>query len=157
MDIRVEFDGVALTGDLAVVAGQLALEGGLQSSIVLSLFCDARAGAGDPLPFGETTRRGFWADKVSDDPDERFGSLLWLLFQEKQTEQTRLRAKAYAEQALTWLITDRVARAIEVEAEWIGQGRLGLGITIYRSTGAEERFRYEALWNATENPSTRAA
>lgn len=150
MDIRIDFNGITLTGDLTVVLGQLALEGGIASSIVISLFSDGRASATDPLPFGETSRRGFWADKLSSDPDEQTGSLLWLLYQEKQTEQTRLRAKAYAERSLQWMITDEVARAIEVVAEWIGHGRLGLGITVYRPDGAAERFRYEQLWDATK-------
>ncbi|WP_341893892.1 phage GP46 family protein [Ferrovibrio terrae] len=150
MDIRVTFDDVTLTGDLAVVAGLLALEPGPKSSIIISLFSDARAGAADELPDDETSRRGYWADALSDDPEESTGSLLWLLQREKQTEKTRLRAKAYAERSLQWMIRDGVARAITVVAEWIGQGRLGLGIAVSRPDGTTERYRFEQIWQAAE-------
>ena len=51
--------------DAAVEGHDLALEDGMATAVILSLFLDARARADDALPDGGTDRRGFWADTVA--------------------------------------------------------------------------------------------
>ncbi len=147
-DIRVIFDGVNLTGDLDFVSGQLALEHGLESAIIISIFSDQRSPDDIELPLGETNRRGVWFDGLGEDSDDKFGSLFWLLDGEKQTEATRLKAISYVTAALQWLIRDEVARQVDVDAEWLRDGFLALRIAIHRPTGSVERFQVH--WRAME-------
>lgn len=140
MDLRVSFDTTTLTGDLAFVAGELQDENGLYTAVVLSVFTDARLPDDVALPLGETSRRGVFFDGLDGDADDRFGSLLWTLQGEKQTETTRLRAIGYVRDALAWMVTDGVARQIDVEAEWLRDGVLGLAVAIWRPAGEAERF-----------------
>lgn len=122
--------------------GGLATEDTLHSAVILSLLTDRRAKTDDRLP-GETgsqspvppDRRGWVGDVVADVQGDRFGSRLWLLAREKQTEETRRRAESYAIEALQWLLDDQIAFAVEVEAEWTQRGRLEMKINITLKTG----------------------
>lgn len=129
--------------------GGLALDGTLRSAILVSLFTDRRAGPDDELPDGGSDRRGFWGDLVPPDqlPEgtrRPLGSRLWLLAREKQTEETRRRAEAYAAEALRWLIDDGIAAEVTVAGEWVARGVLGLAIAIARPGAVPER--YSELW-----------
>ena len=108
-------------------AGALALEDSLESAVIISLLTDHRADEDDVLPtIPQTTtpipadRRG-WAGDVFGGP--RIGSRLWLLRREKQTEETRRRALAYAKEALQWLIDDGHVISIVIDAEWSARNR----------------------------------
>lgn len=149
MDLRLAFDTTTLTGDLAFTGGDLEQEQSLHSAVVLSLFTDARLPDDQPLPPGESWRRGVWFDGLDGDAADRFGSLLWLLLGEKQTEATRLRAIAYSHDALAWMIRDGVARQIEVTAEWQRTGMLLLGIDLHRPNGTASRF--DLFWQALQS------
>lgn len=135
-DFQTTFDSTSLTGDLSVIGAALKPDAGLETAVVLSLFTDARAEDGDRLPDDETDPRGWWGDVAATVDGDRFGSRLWLLKREKQTQETLNRARTYAEEALAWLIDDGIATAVLVEAEWISRGLLGLGVTIALADGA---------------------
>lgn len=127
--------GPSPTPDLAVTAtGQIARDDGLRTAVLLSLFLDARAGAEDPLPDaspqGAADRRGWVGDALASDSTDRFGSRLWLLSREKQTEGVRARAEIYAREALAWLVTDGLATALDVTATWRSRGLLALRVRI---------------------------
>lgn len=151
-DLLLYFDGLFLRGDMHLDGADLAVDHGLETACVVSLFSDRRAGATDELPAGETARRGFWGAAIPDRADDagRFGSHLWLLCREKQTETTRLRAEQYAAEALEWMLEDGVASEVVVTASWRapGSGWLDLEIVIYRPDG--EPYRYAAAWRAVE-------
>ncbi|WP_324606427.1 phage GP46 family protein [Xenorhabdus nematophila] len=67
-------------------------------------FTDRRALDSDELPAGAgTDRRGWWGDTFN---TRSIGSRLWLLAREKQLSAVLHRAKAYADEALAWLIDD---------------------------------------------------
>ena len=57
----------------------------IDSAIVLSLFCDARALAEDRQP----DPRGWWGDALAGQPFDRWGSRLWLLAQRARTCRPR--------------------------------------------------------------------
>jgi len=135
--IGVAFDPAALTCDLALGPAGLLADDGLTTAVLLSLLTDARAKPGDRLPDGVTDRRGWWGDALSGFDGDRFGSRLWLLCREKQTEETRRRAEEYATEALAWLITDGAACAVAVAAAWRASvpGRLDLTVTVTLPAG----------------------
>lgn len=85
----------------------------LARSIIISLFSWHRAGKDDALP--GISREGWWADTFSD--NDQIGSKLWLLSREKLTPEVLRRAKTYAEDALMWMVDDRVASRVEVTVE----------------------------------------
>lgn len=146
-DIRTVFIDFDHGADLALEQFALAADDGLETAVILSLFTDARASDDDPLPFGESDRRGWWADAFPSVDRDRIGSRLWLLRREKQTQDTLNRAREYAEEALAWLIADGVARSVEVESFIVRNGVLGLSVVIQRPDASIARFRYETLWN----------
>lgn len=141
-DIATRFDGDVLAGDFAVSDGALTVDSGLTTAIVTSLFTDAR-GRPEDLPPGESEPRGWWGDTLADIQGDRWGSRLWTLRREKQTQETRLRAREMAQEALAWLIEDEIAGAVEVEAEWLRRGILGLRITVVLTTGAAETYTFD--------------
>lgn len=117
--IALGWDQAAGSGSLLLEpSGRIARDASLQSAVILSLFLDARAAADDALPAGTSDRRGWLGDALSPRSGDRFGSRLWLLAREKQTEETRLRAEEYAAEALAWLIEDGLAETVEVAASW---------------------------------------
>lgn len=142
-DIATTFDQEILTGDLAVTDGQLAGDDGLETAVLHSLFSDRRARLDDPLPFPNQGRRGWWGDLTLANSGDQYGSRLWLLEREKQTPQVLNRAREYAAESLAWLLEDGEATAVNIEAEWVRRGVLGLSITITLRAGGEFYRQYQ--------------
>jgi phage gp46-like protein len=143
MDIALRFDRNTGQFDLAIEGGDLGTDEGLQTAVILSLFTDRRALPEDELPGGGSDRRGWWADAFR---ARRHGSRLWLLGREKAMEDVRRRAEEYAREALRWLIDDRVAAELEIDAEHLSSTTLGLNIRIRRGDGSEVQTRYSYVW-----------
>ncbi len=140
MDRRLIFDGEQMRADLVLEDGRVALTDGLDTAVILSLFTDRQARPDDPLPDGADGDRRGWC------LDPKLGSRLWLLGREKQVSEVRRRAKEYAEEALAWLVTDKVASQVEVIADWVRPGMLGLRILITRRDGQPVELRYDFAW-----------
>ncbi len=131
--------------DVRVVSNDLEHDEGLETAIIVSLFCDSRATA-EELPVEEQSRRGWWGD-VAGDEDDLIGSKLWLLRREKITADVLRRAKEYCEEALAWLIEDGVAESVAVTTERGGLYKINIGIEIARpQEQASRRFSY--VWAA---------
>lgn len=125
-------------GDLALVAGDLALDPGLASLVVRSLLTDARATPDALAAHGTADPRGWWGET----PGDPFGSTLWLLSREKRTPETIERAHEAAVAALRWLVDDGVAEAVEIGVA-IGAGdRLHLDVRVRRGSAK----RWSSLW-----------
>lgn len=124
--------------DLALDGYDLATEGGLHTAVIVSLFTDRRAESDDEIPDGSGDRRGWWADPA-------LGSRLWLLARAKETPDTLARARAYAIEALQWLIDDGVATAVDVTAEWAQRFVVGLRvvITLADDSRFDDVFNYD--------------
>jgi phage gp46-like protein len=150
-DLRTAF--IDFTGDLVLSGPSLDEDDGLETAVVISLFTDRRAQPGDPLPIsaqlaGSPDRRGWWGDTFPDMPGDRIGSRLWLLNREKQLTSVVERAREYALEALQWLVEDGVARTVNVTAEIVRQGVLGLSVEIVRSDKAVAQYRFKSFWKA---------
>lgn len=149
--MRLEWIATRGAADLALTAaGGLAAEVGLGTSVLLSLFLDARADADEELPDASAgalfARRGWVGDAIAlgnrAAADDRIGSRLWLLSRAKQTDETARLAEDYAAEALAWMLTDGLAVGIDVAAAWIAPGALGLVVQISPPAGDAARFEF---------------
>jgi phage gp46-like protein len=102
----------------------------LVRAVVISLFTWRRSNPDDVLPGDQ--RMGWWGDSFPPSDNDRIGSRLWLLSRAKVTEETRLGAIEYAQEALQWLVDDGIARRITVEAERMGLTTIALACRIFR-------------------------
>lgn len=144
-DLALTWDEALAQADLTLAGGDLLLDGGLKSAVIVSLFSDRRAEPDDRLPEGGGDRRGWWGDVQARDARGRIGSRLWLLAREKRTPETVARAREYAEEALAWLVQDRVARRVVVETSVTPEGWLAWRIEIERPEGPD-RQRFDFVW-----------
>ena len=134
--------------DMALASGSLAVDDGLRTAVIVSLFTDRLAAAGDILPDNSGDRRGWWADSYADAANDLIGSRLWLLGREKQLPATARKAETYAAESLQWLLDDGIASAVRVAAEWLGMGVLAMAVEIERPDGTSLTFRFDNLWEA---------
>lgn len=149
-DLALTWDVASFGADFSIVANDLESDDGLQTAMILSLFTDRRAEAGDDLPDGETDRRGWWGDAHPVVPGDRMGSRLWLLARAKQTQETLDLAEAYAREALQWLLDDKVSDRIDITASIPRADVLGLEITVYKPQIDPVTYRFNYTWAALE-------
>lgn len=145
MDIALIYDAGGQRFDLAIQDGDLMTDEGLETAVILSLFTDRRALAEDRLPDGTSDRRGYWADAYN---DRLHGSRLWLLCREKVQDEVLRWAREYAKEALAWLIEDKVAESIVVEAWHVRRDTLGLRVMIRRGDRAVLDQQYDYVWQS---------
>lgn len=136
-------DGVI---DIDFGDGGTAVDDGLRTAVIISLFTDRRAEDGDVLPGGGDDLRGFWGDTWADVPGDLTGSRLWLLGREKQMASVLRRAEQYAREALAWMLDDGVARAIDVVAFAPADGVMGLSVAITRPEGDVVTYAFDRFW-----------
>lgn len=137
--------------DLVLDQDDFALDEGLETAVILSLFADARAprGAG-----GEPDRRGWWGDAFppvvfgSPIDGDAFGSRLWTLAGARQLPETAETARQYAKEALAWMIADGVAQAVDVQVDFPAPGVLSLGVNITKPAGDDLSYRWRLPWQA---------
>ena len=125
-------------GDIQLEDGDIALDNGLQTAILVSLFTDGRAPEDAILPGNDTSRRGVWTDSDTD----KQGSLLWLLAREKVTADISAKANLFCKDALNWLIEDGIASTVNVETQIAPLYGLQIKIQIERGSNRE----YDYLW-----------
>lgn len=145
-------DGAA---DLAIVENaytttDVESDEGLETAVLLSLFTDRWAETTDVLPSSETDRRGWWADAIPVVEGDLWGSRLWLLAREKEQASVLERAREYTREALQWMLDDKVAERVDVTAEIVSRGVLGLTIVIHRPKVDSSDFRFDYNWESQE-------
>jgi phage gp46-like protein len=113
--------------------------GDLATSVLISLFSDAAADTEDKIPDGTDNRRGWWGGAI--------GSKLWLLQRSKAQPSVADDARAYAADALAWLVTDGIAATVDVSAQWLSGNALALTIIITRATGSPIALKFSNLWD----------
>ena len=146
-DLRSAFVDLEHGADFALDALGLEQDEGLDTAVVLSLFTDARARDDDALPHGQLDRRGWWADAYPPTSGDRIGSRLWLLRASKQLQASLTTARQYAEEALAWMVTDGVAKRVEVETFIPRDEVMGMLVRIHKPDGSVPSFRFELLWS----------
>ena len=154
-ELRVDarmFDTETLEADLLLENGDLAPELTLRTAVMVSLFSDRRGTREELERFGDSDPRGWWGDLLAPVEGDAWGSKLWLLEREKQTDETLNRAREYSSEALRWLREDGIAERVNVEAAWMDRldpsfprGFLGLGISIQKPEQPNERFAF--VWS----------
>lgn len=111
--LSIEGEGV----DLVLEGGDLVLDPGLATPVLVSVFSDARADQ-DELRAPDQDPRGWWAE----DPADPFGSKLWIRLPGKLTAENVELARQDVRASLEWLIAEDIAAAVDVTAER-GAGR----------------------------------
>lgn len=147
-DIRTTWDPAVSAGDWLIDPPALAEGMDLETAVLISLFTDARAADDDLVPGAADDRRGWWAGPL--------GSRLWLLAREKATNEVRLRAQDYCRDALQWMLDDKVADRIEVNAEWAAppdQRRLEIEVEIFRDRSIIYARRHDWPWDQLRLPA----
>ncbi|MFC0407910.1 phage GP46 family protein [Roseomonas elaeocarpi] len=145
-DIAIAWDTATGQGDWSFEAGDLAVDSGLRSAVLVSLFTDRRA-AEDFVPTdGTSDRRGWWGDTYEAD---QIGSRLWQYERAKKADGTALlrQVRDSCSEALAWLVEDGVAAKVDVTAAWLNRTTIGLGITISEPDGKLSTFNFSWAWS----------
>ena len=87
MDAALAWRDDICQGDLDIADLDLRHEEGLRSAVLISLFTDRQVGP-EELPAGESDRRGWWGDGLSDD-DDKIGSRIVALDARKAPRRRR--------------------------------------------------------------------
>lgn len=128
--------------DFLLEDGDLALDLGLETAVLLSIFTDAEAEPEDELPDGSDDRRGWWAA----DRGVAWGSRFWLTARRSLTPATVALAVSTVRESLQWLVDSGVAESVEVDGTQ-EQGFLALEIELVRGAAS----RWARLWASAES------
>lgn len=152
-DIALVINAIDNTIDLGLSSFDLITDGGIQTSVIVSLFTDRRTTSDDPAPDEQSGLGGWWGDLFQDDTNDLIGSKLWLLKRAKREQETLNRAEDYAKEALKWMIDDGVAETVDASASYDGNGNLILGISLTEPSGNKLDFRYALKWQVESDRS----
>jgi len=147
-DIKTTFIDWEQGADFSLDGLGLTEDDGLETAVIISLFTDRRATADDSIPDGSSDRRGWWADEFAAVNNDLIGSRLWLLSREKQLPAVLVKAQAYAQEALQWLVDDGVAESVTVLASNPASGVLGLQVDISRPQQPVTRYLFTTFWSS---------
>lgn len=146
-DIKITNTGERVTYDFAIQNMDLALDAGLETAVLISIFSDRRVTL-EKLPDGETDQHGWWGDEFLETAGDQIGSELWTLARAKRTVATLTQAKQFILEALQWMIDDGVASSIGADVQWNPDGTLAGQIAIQRPNARDVNFKFTANWNA---------
>jgi len=134
--------------DLRIVNGDFEADNGLENAVLISLFTDRFVPTVD-LPPNIFDNAGWWADSISDPPEDRIGSRLWIFDRiGKINVETRNGMVDAAQEALQWMIDQGVASRIAVVGTVVVGTRIDLDIEIFRPQGDNIPFKF--LWDGQE-------
>lgn len=101
--------------DISFTNGDFTLTDGFDTSLIMSLFCERRAAASEvPAP---ELRRGWWGNLLNEVIGFEIGSKLWLLYQERNTQDVLNNAINYVQECLQWFIDDDYLDNVNVTGE----------------------------------------
>jgi len=150
-DIALVWNSTEGHADLAMNATgtDLLIDDGLITAVTISLFTDALAPPGAPIPDGSADRRGYWGDMPVDPTDDvaagSTGSLLWLYENGLQTQPNLLAIQDAAQTALAWLTQTGIAGSVNATATYPTLGQCDLQIDIEQQ-GASRSLFYANIW-----------
>ena len=129
-------------------------ETALRDIVIIALFTDRRADAGEILPVPNGDRRGYWADGLVA-PEDQGGSRLWLLERALANEETASLAQGYAAEALAFMVRIGLAASVAVVGELVRfagsrPNAVGLNITIERGDRDDLNLRFDAFWEGLD-------
>lgn len=141
-------DGQLPTFDLAIENGGLALDDGLETALIVSLFTDRRASDDDVLPDPSGGKRGWWGDTYADIDGDQIGSRRWLLERERDLPDTYKRMQIYLAEGCEWLTADGVAGRVDVAAERLRPGVMEYSVMVKRPDAAPRQFQFLHFWGS---------
>lgn len=134
--------------DVDTSTGDLLLEDGFDTSLIVSIFGERRAAQYEVAK--PSQRRGWWGNTTRVDGHED-GSKLWLLDQARLTTGTVRLSGQYAYEGLKWLVEDGYLKSIETDPEAVvsnGDGSITLEVKLVRYDYKSEK-RFFTVWEAT--------
>jgi phage gp46-like protein len=135
--------------DMRMAEGDLLCDDSLLTAVIISLFTDRLAAPDDRLPAEADDRRGWWADATLQGGKDNIGSRLWLLGRESTTPDVPERARAYAAEALQWLVDEGRATGVQVDARRLhaadSSAELLLTVAIDAPQGGTYAFVYNPV------------
>lgn len=125
----------------------LAVESGLHTAVLISLFSDRRADKSADID-PKSNPRGWCGEEHVLEQNDHWGSHLWLGYTTKSTEQWRGFMIFAAQEALQWLIDKSFVSRVDVSADWANSECLKLNIEFYKND-ADIAPIYSAVWALT--------
>lgn len=142
-DFLFDFFKEDMSLDMVVENSEIQTDESLRSSVLVSLFTDARCEDSE-IPIGSKSRGGFWGDAIF---KETTGSKLWLLNRSKYVKDTLIKSKEYIEQSLFWMIQDGIAKEIIVETDFNQNKYMEINIFITKNSGEKIKFNFSDAWS----------
>lgn len=149
MDIALTYDFNPFLSDILISGYDLKTGEDLKTAIEMSLFTNRRANPDDTLPYPGADKQGWWGDTYAQQSGDLIGSRLWELIRNINSSETALQATAYVNEALAWLVTDKVVASFTVSCKFIAPSILGIEIDITKPTGDGYHFNY--VWDQLKN------
>ena len=148
-DIALIWDNVNGRADFAIVDGDLVMDEGLRTPVILSLFCDRLADPSDVIPDGGDDRRCWWGDTpaaggLDGNGIDLSGSHLWLYMRTLQTAEVALKIRDAALRSLAWMREDGIADSI---AATVTYSRLGVAILAITLRQGNVSHTYDFPWS----------
>lgn len=114
----------------------------LTSAVLMSLFSWRRGSKTEVDDAGN--RYGWWADTQQ----RKLGSKFWLLRRTSITPSILQKTKEYCQEALLWMIEDKLCKSMTVTAQQNKNQPDGIQvlIRIYKNDGTEQTEIFESLW-----------
>ena len=136
--------------DLQFTGEDLVIGDDLETAVIVSLFTWARRAEDDPDPTPGGDAMGWWADETLEDGTDFLGSKWWLTTGSKITPDLFMQVAQWGQQALAWLLEDRVADRVEIlpERSTIQPDRVDVLVRILQPAGASVEYSYRLNWEA---------
>lgn len=138
------FNVGAACPDLVVENGDLKADNGLETAALISLFSDKRV-TFEQLPDGDTDRRGWWADLISEPLGDEIGSRLWTLERSKVLQTAAVDMESILTEAFNWLIEDGVSSSVVVNSSLTDDNTLEGSAEIFKPNGQNIPFKF--IWD----------
>jgi len=129
--------------------GGLSNKAALATDVVLSLYTEKSCPADHPLSkFADGNRGGWWGETLVEDDEPTMGSLLWLLDRAVVTEEMKLYADQFVQDALAHLVTSGACARIGVTVTAMpADNGFYIDISLYAKDGTKVYdYRYEPAW-----------
>jgi phage gp46-like protein len=117
--------------------GQPEMDGTLENSVYLSLFCP-----------------NWWGNAVSRTDQRMSSTLQATVNRSKISNQGRLDVIASAQSSLAWMVQTGIASKVDVSAVIVGVGKMELTVAIEQPTAPREILRYQINWEQQQIAST---
>ena len=131
-------------GEIQVIDGVVTMDGGLQTTVYISLF------GGNFADDGLADNAfNWWGNKLETDSDRKLRSETQNLLQGiPATSANLLRIEQAVNRDLAWMITKRVANEIDVVATIPALNKIKIVVTI-NAIGPESAFEFVENWRAS--------